>query len=231
LLAKKAFRHTLAGAAIGSMATNGMSQFLGVYFVRAFGLTFTEAGALFGAVSAFAVTSGLLVGGFGADWLGKRDLRWIAWACALGLALCSPMFLIAFFQTSAIATTIFFGIGSALLFIYYGPALAMIQNLSPPRMRASASFIGAFVAGIIGLGIGPAIIGAISDFAAARAFVGDFALTCSGAGLDPACKAARISGIRTALMVDSLIFLWAGLHYFLAARTFREELYKPEPQR
>jgi len=226
LLAKRAFRHTLAGAAIGSMATNGMSQFLGVYFVRTFDLSFTQAGALFGAVSAFAVTSGLLIGGFGADWLGKRDMRWIAWSCAIGLALCSPMFLTAFFQTSAIAMTLFFGIGSALLFIYYGPALAMIQNLSPPRMRASASFIGAFTAGIVGLGIGPAIIGAISDFAAAQAFAGDYAALCTGAGADIACKAAQISGLRTALIIDSLIFLWAALHYALAARTFREDLYR-----
>lgn len=230
LLAKPAFRHTLAGAAIGSAATNGMSQFLGVYFVRAFDLTFTQAGALFGAVSAIAVTSGLLVGGFGADWLGKRDLRWIAWACAIGLAACSPLFLIAYFQTNALMMTLFFGIGSALLFIYYGPALAMIQNLSPPRMRASASFIGAFVAGIVGLGLGPAIIGAISDFAAGQAFGPGYAAMCSGAGTDPACKAAQISGLRDALIVDSLIFVWAGLHYYLASRTFRQDIYRAAEQ-
>lgn len=228
LLAKPAFRHVLAGGAIGSAATNGMSQFLGVYYVRNFDLTFTQAGALFGAVSAVAVTGGLLVGGFGADWLGKRDLRWIAWACATGLALCSPLFMAAYFQVTPMAFTLFFGVGSALLFIYYGPALAMIQNLSPPRMRASASFIGAFASGIIGLGVGPALIGAISDLAAGQAFAGNYGLSCAGADLAGACKAAQMSGLRTALMVDSLIFLWAALHYFLAARTFRRDIYQPE---
>ncbi len=228
LLAKPAFRHALAGAAIGSMATNGTGQFLGVYLVRAFGLSFTQAGALFGAASAFAVTTGLLVGGFGADWLGRRDMRWIAWGCAAGLALSGPMFLSAYFQATSVGTVLFFGCGSALLFIYYGPSQAMIQNLSPPRMRASASFISAFLAGIIGLGIGPAVIGAISDFAAAHAFAGDYAARCLGGTADPACKMAQISGLRTALMVDSLIFLWAALHYVLAARTLRHDLYRPE---
>lgn len=228
LLAKPAFRHVLAGGAIGSAATNGMSQFLGVYYVRNFDLTFTQAGALFGAVSAVAVTGGLLVGGFGADWLGRRDQRWIGWAGAAGLALCSPLFMAAYFQPTPILFTLFFGVGSALLFIYYGPSLAMIQNLSPPRMRASASFIGAFAGGIIGLGIGPAVIGAISDFAASQAFAGNYALACAGADLAGACKQAQMSGLRTALMVDSLIFLWAALHYFLAARTFRRDIYQPE---
>ena len=228
LLAKPAFRHVLAGGAIGSAATNGMSQFLGVYYVRNFDLTFTQAGALFSAVSAVAVTGGLLVGGFGADWLGKRDLRWIAWCCAAGLALCAPLFLAAYFQPTPILFTLFFGVGSALLFIYYGPSLAIIQNLSPPRMRASASFIGAFAGGIIGLGVGPALIGGISDLAAASSFAGNYAVACAGAAADGACKAAQISGLRTALMIDCLIFLWAGLHYFLAARTFRRDIYQPE---
>jgi len=227
MLAKPAFRHLLIAGALASMATNAIGQFLGVYFVRGFGLSFTQAGALFGMVSAIAVPLGLLVGGFGIDWLGRHDRRWLPWGSAIATALAAPAFLLAFFQATAGGATLFFAIGSTLLFLYYGPALAMVQELAAPRMRATAAFISAFTLGMIGLGLGPALVGLASDWAAARAFAGDYA-TCRGAGAGPACIAASAIGIRFALRIACLIFLWAALHFLLAARSFSADRFDPE---
>lgn len=228
LVAKPAFRQLLIGLAVGAAAMNGFNQFLGMFYVRFYGLTFTEVGALFGSVAAIAVTSGLLIGGFGAQWLSQRDGRWIAWACAIGLATCGPVFFLGFFQPTALGFTLFFGIGSALLFVYYAPALAMLQNLAPPRMRASAAFIGAFATGIIGLGIGPALLGLLSDTAAGMYYGAGYATQCAGTELSDACRSAQVSGLRSALMIDCAIFLWAAFHYLLAARTVREDTYRPK---
>jgi predicted MFS family arabinose efflux permease len=228
LFAKPAFRHAIASTALGAMATNGIGQFLVVFFIRAFHLSLTKAGLLFGIISALAVTSGLLVGGYGADWLGRRDPRWTAWVSALGIGLCAPMFLAAFLQTNATAATIFAGLGSALLFVYYGPSLAILQNLAPPQMRASAAFLGAFASGIIGLGLGPALVGRLSDMFATMAYGSDgYAATCVGAAVSARCAAAASSGIRSALTLDTVIFVWAAFHYWLAARTLREDSYQP----
>src|SRR3569833_1507336 len=79
LLAKPAFRQLLIGGSLASMGTNAIGQFLGVYLVRAFGLTFTQAGLFFASDSGTAVPIGLLVGFFGIDWLGRRDRRWLPW--------------------------------------------------------------------------------------------------------------------------------------------------------
>jgi predicted MFS family arabinose efflux permease len=227
LLAKPSFRQLLMASALASLGTNAIGQFLGVYYVRTFGLSFTQAGALFGMVSAFAVTIGLLVGGFGADWLGRRDRRWLPWGSAAGVALSAPVFAIGFVQTSPGIATIFFAAGSALLFLYYGPGLAMVQELSPPRMRATAAFVSAFTLGIVGLGLGPALVGLISDWAAARAFAGDYAALCHGGAVSPACHAASAAGIRFALRADCLIFLWAAVHFLLVARRYRADRFDP----
>jgi hypothetical protein len=84
---------------------------------------------------------------------------------------------------------------------------------------------------VIGLGLGPLTIGAISDLFAARSFAGGgaFALACPGGqaaapDLAGACRAASFAGLRQALTVAAAVFVWSGLHLILAARTLKRDL-------
>jgi MFS family permease len=47
--------------------------------------------------------------------------------------------------------------------LYLAPCIAATHNMVPPNMRAFASAILLFVLNIIGLGLGPLLIGLISD--------------------------------------------------------------------
>ena len=47
--------------------------------------------------------------------------------------------------------------------IYVAPALALVQNLTPPRARATSSAILLLMFNLVGLGGGPLVIGMISD--------------------------------------------------------------------
>jgi hypothetical protein len=78
------------------------------------------------------------------------------------------------------------------------------------------------------------LLGAASDFFAGRAFAaGDFLRSCPGgravsgadAAMDMACRAASTQGLRLALICGLVFFLWAAVHYLLAARTLRRDLY------
>jgi len=80
-------------------------------------------------------------------------------------------------------------------------------------------------------------MGFVSDHFAARAFhYGDFIAACPGGrgpsgaaiSLDAACQAASSQGLRRALIWVQIIYVWAALHYFRAARTFRQDLYHSE---
>ena len=78
---------------------------------------------------------------------------------------------------------------------YLGPTFALLQGLAPMRLRAMWAAITLLVINLIGLGIGPTAIGAISD--AFRPFVGEESL--------------RYASLTTAALTP-----WAIWHYWRA---------------
>ena len=86
---------------------------------------------------------------------------------------------------------------------YISPTYAMTQGLAAPRMRALASAVILFVLNLVGLGLGPQIVGILNDALHAR--LGDEAIRFSMAGV-------------------WLVNLWAIGHSLLAARTLGADL-------
>jgi hypothetical protein len=95
---------------------------------------------------------------------------------------------------------VLFIVPASLSVVFQAPTLAMIQELAPAEVRATANAAFLLVANLIGLGLGPLVVGALSDLFAAHGLAPDQAL-------------------RTALLALVPVGAWAGAHYFLAART------------
>ena len=233
LLAKKSVVHILIGAALAATAMNGLGQFLARFIVANYHLGFAQAGQILGMIAGGSMASGLSIGGFGVDWLGKTDRRWYVWAPAIGLALTTPLFLLALSMPSLTLTVIVLFLGHITLFVYYTPTLAMAQNMVGADMRASSAFVVSLVLGLIGIGLGPTLVGVLSDVFASRAFsLGDFGASCPGggppagaaAGLAKACGDASAAGVRHAIMAMSLLFAWGAVHFVLAAKHIRRDL-------
>jgi hypothetical protein len=121
---------------------------------------------------------------------------------------------------------------------HLAPSLSTVQNLAAPRMRAMATALVWLVMGLLGTGLGPTLMGVTSDLFATHAFAGgEFIQSCpggrapagGGAVLDAACRDASMRGLRMALMCGTVFFLWAALHFLLASRTLRRDLYAPRP--
>ena len=87
--------------------------------------------------------------------------------------------------------------------IYLGPCLAMVQALVPLRMRTVASAILLFIINIIGLGLGPQMVGVVSDLLTDR-----FA----------------IESMRYALFFTGFVNVWSAFHFYMAARNLKAEL-------
>jgi predicted MFS family arabinose efflux permease len=233
LLSKPSVRQTLIGAAIAATAMNAVGQFLGQYFVRVYHLGFTDAGRLLGIIALLAMSSGLALGGFGVDRASRFDQRWFVWGPAIGLMLATPLFALAFAAPVMSVSIVVLAVAHVALFIYYTPTLALAQNMVGANMRASSAFVVSLVLGLVGIGLGPTLMGTLSDLFASRAFsTGSFLAACPGgaaptgavAALAEACRLASATGIRHALVAVSLLFVWAGLHYLLAARHLRRDL-------
>ena len=87
---------------------------------------------------------------------------------------------------------------------YLAPVLAQTQSLVPLRMRGVASAIVLLIINLIGLAMGPPVVGALSDYLAPS--FGD-------------------DSLRYGLLIAvSVVTPWAALHYFLASRSIEGDL-------
>jgi hypothetical protein len=100
------------------------------------------------------------------------------------------------------------------------------------NMRASSAFVvSGLVLGLVGIGVGPTLVGFLSDRFATHAFAA-YLGSCPGGRALPgalpvladACRNASATGVRQALMVMALLCAWSAVHYVLASRTLREDL-------
>ena len=146
---------------------------------------------------------GTVLGGRLADRWGAKDRRAYALVPAVALFASYPAgFVIYLTDHTTLALVmlvlpVFFGS------MYQGPAFSIVQSLSPAAMRSTAAAVLLFVINILGLGLGPSTVGVLSDALQAR-FGGD--------------------SLRYALLIVSTAYLWAGLHFLLAARSLRADL-------
>ena len=232
LLAKPAMRQTLIAAALAGMAMNGIGQFLNPFLARNFFLGPAEVGRLLGLIAGVSMASGLLIGGFGVDWVGRFDKRWYVWGPAAGLLLAAPLFIVGLNRSSLPSTVVIMIFAHVAMFLYYSPTLAIAQNMVGANMRASSAFVvSGLVLGLVGIGLGPTIVGFLSDRFAVHAYA-PYLASCPGGrapagslpALADACRNAGATGIRQALMVMALLCVWSALHYMLAARNLRRDL-------
>lgn len=216
----------IAGGSIAGIGMTAISQFMAAFLARTYSLGVGQAATLFGVVSGISLATGLLVGSFGTDRLAARDPRWPAWGAAIGLCLAPPLYWIAFAGFDLRLAVAILLLAGALLLVFYGPTSGMIQNLLPARMRATGIALYALLYTLLGSGLGPVLVGAISDRMAARSYAGVFQNDCPkglplpGAGPEivEACRAASALGLQLALCVAvSLLFL-SALCFLRAAR-------------
>lgn len=240
LWSKPTFRHLLAAFTVSGFAFNAMAQFVLTFYLRSFAVSLAVAGAVFGAVSFSSNGLGMLLGAWGFDGLSRRDPRWSAWGPAGALAFAAPIYLAAFTSTQTWRFLGLVWLGNLVLISFFAQSVATAQNLVGPRMRALTSALLFMIAGLFGAGLGPTALGVASDFFGSKAFgAAHFIASCPGGhagsraphALDIACRTASAQGLREALICVQIFYLWAAIHYLLAARTLRQDLYAPAAHR
>ena len=202
----RTFVHLSLAAALHAFVGYGVSAFLVSFYVRGYGIPIDQISRVtlpLGFIIGIGGALGSLCGGYLSDRLSRRDERWAMWVPGVATLLAIP------FAAAAILTRDF-GLSLVLYvlplvfgYMYLGPTLATTHALVAPRMRALASATLFFVINLIGLGLGPTVVGMISD--ALRPEYGS-------------------GSLRIALVVTFLFNLWSALHYFLAARYQRGDL-------
>lgn len=234
VMRKKAFVHLTAGAALTSFSGYAVAQFAVPFLLRGYPLDLKTASLAYGVFGTLAAAIGVGAGGYLADFFGKKDPRWRAWIPGIGLILAAPLYMFAFTRPSVASLGAAIVLPAILQYLYMGPVFALAQNMVDARSRATATAIVNVIITLVGLGLGPMTIGALSDFFAGRSYTGlmAFAQACPG-GVAPAgaegfaataCRAASFSGLQQALIAAAAVYVWSGLHFVLAARTLKDDL-------
>ena len=229
MVQRPAFIHVLLGSTLASMGGFGINLFLAQYFFRRFGLSLGESGLLSGLISALPGSVSMLGGGLLADWLGKKDARFYAWTPGLGALLAAPFYALSFLQGSWPTATALLMVTGLVQYAYLPALFGVTSNLMEPRMRATAAAVVGIMTNLVGAGVAPMIVGALSDLFASQAIGGAFTAVCTGAhaaetATAGACGQASAHGLQMASMVFALVYLWAAVHFALAARTIRRDM-------
>jgi len=162
-------------------------------------------GLALGLISGTAGAIGSWVGGWIADRFGKKDLRAYMVAPAIASLITIPVYVFAMTIESASTALFILAINAFLGTLWYGPVYGTGQSVVPPHMRATAAAILLFIINLVGLGLGPLAVGALSDY------------FNKGLGLGPA------DGVRWALIAASMFGLVAFACFWTARRTIRED--------
>jgi predicted MFS family arabinose efflux permease len=216
-----------AGAAGAAFVGYGMGAFTPAYFIRFHGLSAGETGIWLGISSGVGGLIGTWLGGVLADRFGARDPAMFLLVPAIGMTVASVTFTPGLLAADWRWALVLIWIPGILNSLWYGPAFAVVQRLVAPGMRAMAAAIMLFVINIVGLGLGPLVLGAISDlmrevrFEALAPGRGGFEAVC-GRGVATAgeavCGLARGQGLQASLIVAVHLGLISAFFFWRASR-------------
>ena len=175
LIAKKpAFWLMAAAASCSSLAGYGLALWTPSVLERSFGFSLIERGQFLASIFLIGGTAGVFLGGVLADRLGAADKRWYAWLPAIAWLVTAPLFAFGLLAESPTLAWALLLIPNALNILWLGPVTTAVQHLVPQPLRSTASASFLLINNFIGLGVGPTLIGWLSDNYKAR--FGDEAL-------------------------------------------------------
>lgn len=225
LFQNSAFRHLVWGGSLVVLVGYSLAAFLPALLIRRYNLPLAEVGLITGTVAGIGGAIGTMAGGFAGDRWGRGRPKYLAVVTALAV-FPAPLLLISGIMSQklpfAVAGTL---LGMIAIYGYIAPAFAQVHALAGARSRATVTSIYYLVTNLVGLGIGPPLLGAMSDYFSRQAVNLDsasFAETCLKVQTDASadCSAAMASGIETALLVMSLLPFIAGIHFLIAAKRY-----------
>ena len=163
MLARKPVFWLMAlAASSSSLCGYGLATWTPSVLERSFHMSLIGRGQFTASVVFIGGCTGVWAGGWLADRLGHRDRGWFAKLPAIAWLITAPTFAAGLLAPNLWVAWPLLLIPNALNILWLGPVVTAFQHLVPRQMRATASASFLLINNLIGLGIGPYLIGAIS---------------------------------------------------------------------
>jgi MFS family permease len=195
--------HVTIGLTLTAIAGYGGLMWIAPFLERSFAVPRDVLGAILGPAAGLVGAAGTILGAYLADHYGRRNLAWKGWIVGLAKFAAAPLAICGYLQSDITSAMMFYLPATLFGAFYHGPGLAIIQSVTPTKMRATVSAILIFIISLVGLGLGPLAVGMLSDF------------------LTPLYGK---ESLRYALMTMALLNVWAGVHYIYAGSAFAREM-------
>lgn len=151
------------GLAMQTVLSFGTAFWLVSFFVRTYGWTIPQAGLAQGLVILCAWPIGLVPGSLLAEWLAKRgyddaNLR----VTVIALVAYIPFTILLPLMPSAPLAVTMLALQGFFVAFSIGPQNAALQTVTPGEIRGQITALQLFVFNIVGFGLGPMIVGALT---------------------------------------------------------------------
>jgi MFS family permease len=203
LWTQKSAVNLMLASAITAFWGWGLMWFTPTFLQRTYGMTPGEAGDvtgpmhLYGGILATVLTSWIIA----QPWF--KDPRRIVWLMGYGIGFATIPSIIIYFTHSLPLARAMLWIFVPSIYFYIGPCFGVLNNLSPPPMRAIFCASTLLAANFGNLVLAPALGGILSDL-----FAGTFGWAPSSA-----------ASLRLALLCLAPAGFWATYHFFTCTRT------------
>ena len=205
LSAIPSYRHIVMASALWAFVGFSIPLWVPSFLIRTYGVSSGVAGTLMAFYIGIIGAAGAYGMGRISAARGRRGLPRILPGLAICAAISMPFSLILFATRSPVVAALAAILPAAIIMGANGPVASLVQTIAPPQMRATASALKHLIVTIVGLGIGPPVIGLISDY-----------LSSSGAR----------NSIGIALTTISIGWLWAAFHFWRASGTLDADIRK-----
>jgi len=209
---QSSLRHLTIGLTLLFTLALGLAPWYAAFLMRSHGMGTAEVGLWLGLICGIGGITGILLGGYvTARWFSgdeRGQMRLVAGVLAT-LIPCFAAFLLVPHKVGALLALAPLQIAFNF---FFGPAFALLQRLVADNVRATTLAIVMLLSNLIGMGIGPQIVGILSD-----SLIPLF-------GTD---------SLRYAMLVISLVAVWAAYHFWRVGSTVQGDLaavaYRSDP--
>ncbi len=183
----------------------GCTVWAASYLLRFHDIPLQQAGAILAVSIGLFGSVGIAMGGVVADKLGRRSPRGRITVPMYALLLTITLWALVLLAKTKLTTILFLCLWATFSSVWMGPVFGLIVSLVRPRARGMAMAISTVLGNLIGSGMGPQLVGFISD------------------------KTTLMLGhesLRYALITPLLFNLWAVFHCRFAMKTLEKDMAK-----
>jgi MFS family permease len=181
----------------------GLAPWYAAFMIRSHGMGTAELGVWLGLIFGISGIAGMLLGGYVAARWYADDERGQMRLSAVSVASLVPWFFLFLLLPHKYQSLIALMPLGLVFVLCFGPAFALMQRLVVEQMRATTMAIVMMLANLIGMGVGPQIVGIMSDL------------------LRPTLGS---DSLRYAMLGLSLVALWSAYHFWQTGQMVSKDL-------